>query len=86
MDRHRVVDKVRAFVRQLFNEPPSRPSLLDADKHGYALAARARRRRSKTTGRAVGQPPGFYGTIDLPALAASQHLTHFFSENAYRCP
>src|SRR5262249_24795801 len=34
-DRNRVVDTVRAFVRRLFNEPPSRTSLLDADKHGY---------------------------------------------------
>src|SRR5262249_4022722 len=34
-DRNRVADTVHAFVRRLFNEPPSRPSLLDADKHGY---------------------------------------------------
>jgi alpha-beta hydrolase superfamily lysophospholipase/SAM-dependent methyltransferase len=34
-DRHRVVEKVRTFVHKLFNEPPSRPSMLDADKHGY---------------------------------------------------
>jgi SAM-dependent methyltransferase len=34
-DRHRVVDTVRAFVRQLFSEPPACPSMLDADKHGF---------------------------------------------------
>ena len=34
-ERHKVFDKVRDFVQQLFSQPASRPSLLDADKHGY---------------------------------------------------
>src|SRR5262249_51346075 len=34
-ERHKVFDKVRVFVHQLFSQPASRPSLLDADKHGY---------------------------------------------------
>ena len=34
-ERHKVFDKVRDFVQQLFSQPASRPSLLDADMHGY---------------------------------------------------
>ncbi|MBM4069012.1 MAG: alpha/beta fold hydrolase [Planctomycetes bacterium] len=41
-DRHLVVDKVREFVRELFDRPPSATSLLAADKHGYTKAEYAR--------------------------------------------
>lgn len=34
-DRHQVVAKVRDFVRELFQQPPPRASLIDADKRGY---------------------------------------------------
>lgn len=34
-DRGLVVEKVRDFIRERFAGPPSRPSLLDADRRGY---------------------------------------------------
>jgi alpha-beta hydrolase superfamily lysophospholipase len=34
-DRHLVVEKVRAFIRERFAQPPPAPSLLDADRRGY---------------------------------------------------
>ena len=34
-DRRLVVEKVRDFIRERFAEPPSPPSLLDADRRGY---------------------------------------------------
>lgn len=34
-DRHVVVEKVRDFIHQQFSRSSSKPSLLDADKHGY---------------------------------------------------
>lgn len=34
-DRELVVDKVRDFIHERFAQPRSRPSLIDADQHGY---------------------------------------------------
>jgi SAM-dependent methyltransferase len=34
-DRRLVVEKVRDFIRECFAQPPSSPSLLDADRHGF---------------------------------------------------
>lgn len=34
-DRHQAVAQVRAFMQERFQRPAERPSLVDADKHGY---------------------------------------------------